>query len=120
MLRHYFRIALRNLAKQKVLTFINVAGLSIGLACFSLILLFAVSEFNYDKFNTRADRIFRVAQLATRDDGQDMGTVDLNVALGPTMKKAFPDVEEAVRISHGDKKFMRGNNGISLLDMFFA
>ncbi|HXB07498.1 MAG TPA: ABC transporter permease [Puia sp.] len=120
MLRHYIRIAIRNLAKQKILTFINVSGLSLGLACFSLILLFAVSEFNFDKFNTRAGRIFRVAELATRDDGQQRGNAQLNVALAPTIKKTFPDVEEAVRISVADKKYLKSINGISSEKMLFA
>jgi len=44
MIKHYIKIAFRNLARQKVLTAINIAGLSIGLACFSLFLLYAVNE----------------------------------------------------------------------------
>src|ERR1700761_2330520 len=100
MLRHYLLIALRNLSKQKGLAIINVLGLSLGLACFSLILLFAVSEFNFDKFNTRADRIYRVTERYTRDDGQDLGSAQLSVGLAPAMRTAFPDVAEAVRISH--------------------
>jgi len=120
MLRHYFRIAARNLARQKVLTFINVAGLSLGIACFMLILQFTTNELSFDKFHSKASRIYRVTTRYTRDDGQDMGNAGLNVALGPAMKKAFPDVEEAVRVSVEDKMFMRGNSGVAKVNMVFA
>ena len=120
MLRHYIRVAVRNLAKQKVLTFINVAGLSLGLACFTLILFFAISEFNFDKFNTHADRIYRVTLQRTRDDGQPLASAGLNVALAPAIKQAFPDVEEAVRLSYPDKKFMKGNNGVVENEVLFT
>ncbi|WP_188931122.1 ABC transporter permease [Puia dinghuensis] len=120
MLRHYIRIALRNLAKQKILTFVNVAGLSLGMACFSLILLFAVSEFSFDKFNKRAGQIYRVEERYTRDDGREAGIGELGVALAPAMKKAFPDVEEAVRLSNGRKMYMGGYNDVVQLNMVYA
>ena len=60
MIRHYLKIAWRNLQRQKVLTLINISGLSIGLACFSLFLLYAVNEFSYDRFHAKAENIYRV------------------------------------------------------------
>jgi len=120
MLRHYLRIAVRNLAKQKTLTFINISGLSLGLACFSLILLFAVSEFSYDKFNQKAAQTYRMEVRYTRDDGQEQGSAGLNVGLGPAMKKEFPGVEEAVRLSVSQTYYMKGNNGLAHLSMCFA
>jgi ABC-type antimicrobial peptide transport system permease subunit len=81
MLKHYIRIAIRNLSRQKVLTIINISGLSLGLACFSLILLFAVNEFSYDRFRANADHIFRVDEVYTRDDGSQSGDAGLNMPL---------------------------------------
>jgi putative ABC transport system permease protein len=60
MIKHYFKIALRNLGRQKILSFINISGLSIGLACFSLFLLYAVNEFSFDRFHKNADNVYRV------------------------------------------------------------
>src|ERR1044072_5110525 len=62
MIKHYIKIAIRNLAQQKVLTGINIFGLSIGIACFSLFLLYTVHEFSYDRFHKNAGRIFRVVE----------------------------------------------------------
>ena len=71
MIKHYFKIALRNLGRQKILSFINISGLSIGLACFSLFLLYAVNEFNFDRFNKNADDIYRVYRWSEAMNGQD-------------------------------------------------
>ena len=60
MVIHYIRVALRNLERQKALAFINILGLSIGLACFTLFLLYAVNEFSYDRFHTNASNIYKV------------------------------------------------------------
>jgi putative ABC transport system permease protein len=120
MLRHYFRIAIRNLGRHKVLTVINILGLSLGLACFSLILVFAVNEFSYDNWHVKAARIYRVDETFVRKDGQTLGSSGGNMPVGPALKQDFPDVEDAVRISASDEKLMKGNNGTMRLDMSFA
>ncbi len=60
MIKHYLKIAWRNLQRQKILTLINISGLSIGLACFSLFLLYSVNEFSFDRFHVNAKNIYRV------------------------------------------------------------
>ncbi len=108
---HYLKIALRNLARQKGLAFINVMGLSIGLACFSLFLLFAIYQFSFDRFQTNAANIYRVVEwwqgLPGREPG---GEAYGGTPLGPAMKHDFADVENAVRIQTGfDEKFIRAD-----------
>ena len=95
---HYIKIALRNLATQKTLAFINVAGLSIGLACFSLFLLYSVNELSFDRFHKNADNIYRVYEWTEGRPGTDAhGDAGLYMPLGPAMKHDFPDVENYVR-----------------------
>ena len=120
MLRHYIRIAIRNLGRHKVLTVINILGLSLGLACFCLILVFAVNEFSYDNWHVKAARIYQVDETWVRKDGQIFGTNGGNMPVGPAFKQDFPDVEDAVRISASDEKLMKGNNGTMRLDISFA
>jgi len=60
MFRNYIKIAFRNLWKNKGYSAINILGLAIGLATCLLITLFVVDELSYDKFNKKADRIYRV------------------------------------------------------------
>jgi len=60
MLINYLKIALRTIRRHKGYSFINIAGLSVGMACFLLILLFCQYEFSYEQHHENADRIYRV------------------------------------------------------------
>ena len=99
MIKHYFKIAFRSIAKQKILSAINMAGLSIGIACFSLFLLFAVNEFSYDRFHKNATNIFQVYEWNDAfNDREAGGSPYLPMPLGNAMKQEYPDVEDYVRI----------------------
>ncbi|HEX6845864.1 MAG TPA: ABC transporter permease [Chitinophagaceae bacterium] len=114
MIKHYFKIALRNLGRQKVLSFINISGLSIGLACFSLFLLYAVNEFSFDRFHSNADNIYRVYRWTEAMNGEKAeGDVYLPSPLGPAMKKDLPDVKDYVRFQEGwGKSFVRADGKV--------
>ena len=62
MFKNYVKIALRHLKKNKAYSFINIFGLSVGMACCLLIVLFVQDELSYDKFHDNADRIFRITE----------------------------------------------------------
>ena len=103
MLKNYFKIALRNLQKQKAFAFINVFGLSVGIACFSLLLLFAFNEFSFDKFHKNAANIYRPFSWEKSIDGQlTTGYTDVGgstaATLGEAMKQYLPDVIDYVRL----------------------
>jgi putative ABC transport system permease protein len=99
MIKHYFKIAVRNLARQKGLSLINIAGLSIGIACFSLFLLYAVNEFSYDRFHKNASHIFRAYNWWDFKGKEPRSGSEPASAtpLGPAMKQDLPEVEEYVR-----------------------
>ncbi len=60
MFKSYFKIALRNLRKQKVYSLINVLGFAAGMACFIIISLYVLHEYSFDKFHEKSDRIYRI------------------------------------------------------------
>ena len=60
MFRNYLTIALRNIVRHKLYSFINIAGLAVGLACVILIMLFVRDELSYDKWIPGSDRLYRV------------------------------------------------------------
>ncbi|MES1221467.1 MAG: ABC transporter permease, partial [Bacteroidota bacterium] len=102
MIKHYFKIALRSLGKQKALSFINISGLSIGLACFILFLLYAVNEFNFDRFHKNASNIYRVYRWSEGIKGEDaQGDVYMPSPLGPAMKEDLPEVVNYTRLRDG-------------------
>src|SRR3954468_12187225 len=69
MLKNYFIITLRSLLKNGVYSFINIAGLSIGLACSILILLWVSHELSWDGFHSKKDRLYRVYLNGRADHG---------------------------------------------------
>src|SRR4028118_2080506 len=98
MLKNYLTVALRNLMRHKGYTFINVLGLTVGLACFLLIALYVKDELSYDRHHAHADRIYRV----TRDWVEKSGTVSLHLGhvappFGPLLKNDFGEIEQVVR-----------------------
>lgn len=99
MLKNYFKIALRNLARNKVYSAINIGGLAIGIAACVLIFLFIKDELSYDRYHSKADRIYRV----TRDFLSQDGSVSLHLArvappIGPLLQQDFPQIEAVARV----------------------
>lgn len=122
MFANYLTVALRNLWKNKGIATINVLGLSIGLACFALFLLYALNEFTHDRFHADSDRLFRVYRWteAMRGDGTE-GDPYLPIPLGPALKADLPDVEQSVRMrGPWGENFVRINGTVSRLEVSFA
>lgn len=96
MLRSYFTIALRNLRKHSFYSFINVAGLSVGISICLVILLFVLNELRYDQHHEKADRIYRIhALIDFAGNHYDMTYAPAPMAA--TMASEYPEVEVAVR-----------------------
>jgi putative ABC transport system permease protein len=122
MIKHHFKIAIRSLRRQKVLSFINVLGLSIGLACFILFLLYSVNEFNFDRFHKQADNIYRVYRWTEAMQGEPAeGDIYLPMPLGPALKQDFPDVQEFVRMQEAwGESYARIEGKVSRVNFSFA
>ena len=101
MLKNYFKIAFRNMLRQKGYSFINIMGLAIGMAAFLLILLYVQHELSYDGYHQYSDRIFRIA-MEGHWGGRDFDVAVVPPVTAKTMIADFPEVEEAVRFrQHG-------------------
>ncbi len=105
MLKNYLKIAFRNLIRKKVFSVINIFGLSIGMACTILILLWVQDELSYDNFNKNRDNIYRVLyQSDNRADGIWGTSPGL---LAPEAKKVIPEIVDAARIMKRPRMVMR-------------
>ncbi len=93
----FFRTMMRRMRRNKMYAFINIAGLSVGLACFMLIATYVVSELSYDGFQQQGDRIFRLTTLV-QDSGETSEFSTTPTAAYPEFKRVFPEVESGVRI----------------------
>ncbi len=116
MFKNYFKIAVRNLWKNKGCSAINILGLAIGMACSLLILLFIKDEQSYDRFNQHSDRIYRIVKDFINDDGSRIPDATTPAALTPALIHQVPEIEKITRIfpnwgatwliKYGDKKIV--------------
>ncbi|MBV9962631.1 MAG: ABC transporter permease [Parafilimonas sp.] len=109
MFKNYFKIALRNLLRNKIYSFINIAGLSIGLACAMLILLYVKDEVSYDRFHKNVNNIYRITTQAIDKNGVK-GRKDPNTGYlqGPRFAQNVPDIKAFVRVQSGTENIKTG------------
>ncbi len=99
MIKNYLKIAIRNILKQKLFSFINIFSLTIGLAATLLIFLFVSDELLFDSFNKNKDTIYRVLQVQNEVDGSvDYKGTNHAILLGPTLVEEIPGIEQSVRL----------------------
>ncbi|MBN2409423.1 MAG: ABC transporter permease [Candidatus Aminicenantes bacterium] len=94
MLANYLRTAWRNLKKYKLFSFINIAGLAVGMACCILIFLWIRDELSFDTFHPNHERLFRTVLLQ-----EGTWITSSGWALAPTLKREFPEIEKATRFA---------------------
>src|SRR4026207_679990 len=93
-MKNYFKIAIRNLLKYKFTSFINLFGLTVGLTCCLLILIYIINELSYDRYHKNADNIYRVTRSwndASGEKNLHLGTIA--PPFGPLLKTDFPDIK---------------------------
>jgi putative ABC transport system permease protein len=109
MLQNYFIIALRHMKRNKVFSTINIAGLSVGLACCMLIFLYTKDEVSFDRFHEKKDRIFRVNATLLNPEGDEFKTGSTNMIVGPSFQQEIPEIESYVRMSSDRHVIKIGN-----------
>ncbi len=115
MIRNYFKIALRNLYKNKLYAFVNITGLTIGIASCILIGVYIMHELSFDRFHANASRIARVTMdYSTGSTDNKVATTGTKV--GPEFKRSFPEVQAYTRtlkytrvVGYNDKLFEEKN-----------
>jgi len=102
MFINYIMITLRNLLKHRVYTLINITGMAIGIACSIFIILFVNHELSYDRFHTKADRIYRVG-VSGKFSGNEFNQAVTAQPMAQALISDYPEVENVVRIrEYGD------------------
>src|SRR5580765_2984852 len=115
MIKNYFKIAWRKIKKNKLYAFVNITGLTIGIASCLLIGLYIWHELSYDRFHKNADRIVRTTWEYNFEDKPNKVALT-GTKVGPEFKRSFPEVEAYVRtmkfprvIGYKDKLFDEKN-----------
>ncbi len=118
MLSNYFKVAVRNLLRNKLFSIINIAGLAVGIASCLAILTFVRDDFSYDKFNKNSDRIYRAA-FAVRVNGHGFSGPASPAPLGPQVAHDVPDVVAYTRLYLAGSHTVAYNNKAFNEEKFF-
>lgn len=114
MFKNYFKIAVRNLARNKVYSFINIAGLSLGLACAMLIILYTKDEQSYDQFHEKKEQIFRIVNCELNEDGSTTHCGGHSGYFqGPRFTAGVPEINAFVRYQNSFYDIKQGTEVIS-------
>src|ERR1700743_753541 len=97
MLRNYLRIAWRSLMRNKVFSFINITGLSMGLAACMLIVLYLHDQLSYDSYHTNIKRLYQVGGVFITD-GKEERFPCAPAITAQNMRQDFPEVEQTARM----------------------
>ena len=109
MFRNYLKTAIRNLSRNRIYSLINIAGLSIGLACAMLILLYVKDEASFDRFHKNAKNIYRVVQKS-KYKGHEYKNAVTGILQGPRFSQHIPGIRSFLRISRGTEDIQKGSD----------
>lgn len=118
MLQNYLKIAWRNLWRNPLYSLLNIGGLAIGLVVSLLILLFVAHERSYDRFHSKADRIYRVWARFQFGD-QTIQTQKMSARVGPVVKENLPGVEQVVRVYETQRAKLRSDHNHLFMESNF-
>src|SRR6266536_2617431 len=120
MIKNLLLIAIRNFKKDKWFSLLNILGLTIGIT-FSLFLIFYITDkLNYDLYNEKADRVFRIISYIHEKDKNTNWAIT-QAPLAATLKKDFPEVEESGRFMSRERTlFKNGNNNFYETKVYYA
>lgn len=119
MLRNYIKLALRNIRKNLLYSFVNIIGLTMGLSCCLLIGLYIYHELSYDSFNTKSDQIVRATmEYRTADKVNPVATTGTKV--GPELTRKFPEIQDYVRTYIGERTIKKDGQAFAEDRILFA
>src|SRR5688572_32701662 len=98
MIKNYFIVAMRYLLRNKGYTAINIFGLAMGITCCILIMLFVRSEFSYDKFHSKSDRIYRAWVREHYNDQEDIIDIVTPLPLAGALQSSYAEIESTCRV----------------------
>jgi ABC-type antimicrobial peptide transport system permease subunit len=118
MIKNFFKIAYRNILRNKGFSFINISGLAIGMASAVLILLWIQNEMSHDKFHAKGDRIY-TANNRDKFNGEVWAWATTPTVLAPALKMAYSsDIEDAVRSNFANFLFTVGDKHLNVQGNF--
>ncbi len=108
MWKNFLRVTIRSINKNKAFNVINISGLAIGMASAIFIILYIISETNYDRFHERSADIYRLYMDAKMAGSEFKGASNPPI-LGPTFHEEIPEIEKYCRVDFASNRLMWSN-----------
>ena len=116
MFKNYFKIAWRNMWKNKLFSFINIFGLAIGITCCILIFLYVQNELSYDRYNEKIDRIYRVSSN-THQPKKEVNFAPTSPVTAERLRQNFPEIQKIVRFGSTQRTISYNNKNSYLHEL---
>lgn len=118
MFKNLFKIAIRNILRDKTYSFINIFGLTIGITCSMFLLMYILNELSYDRYHKNADNIYRIISHIKETDNEFTWSV-VQIPMAEELRDNYPEVKDAVRI-FGTGKELYKNGELQFYEEDFA
>ncbi len=118
MITSYFKIARRQLIRNKGYSFINIVGLSVGLACMIILVAFIKNELSYDDYFANSERLYRV-YIKGNNEGQILHIAPVMLPFAPAIKDEIPELEAVTRLS-STVRLIRKDDKVFVENMYFV
>src|SRR5688572_7350107 len=118
MFKNLFKIAIRNILRDKTYSFINIFGLTIGITCSMFLLMYILNELSYDRYHKNADNIYRIISHIKETDNEFTWSV-VQIPMAEELRSNYPEVKNAVRI-FGTGKELYKNGDLQFYEDDFA
>lgn len=118
MFRNYLKIAFRNLLQNKIYSLINIGGLTIGLTCAMLILLYVKDEVSFDRFHKKSAGIYRIVSRIVVN-GAEKASSSTGLLQGPRFSQNVSGIKSFVRVQDGRADFKKGAD-VESRDLLFV
>lgn len=120
MLKNYFKIAFRNLARHKLFSFINIFGLALSMSVCLMVLMRIKDQVSYDKFHPHAERTYRIITQLTNRQGSGYRQVTTPLPLAAELVKDYNFIENSVRLyPFGSRSASSESKGL-IIDVAFT
>jgi len=120
MQKYFFKIAIRNILRNKLYSVINIAGLAVGITAFLLLQLFVKYERSYDTFHKNSERIYRLRYERSSAEGESVKFASCCPPAAIRIRELYPEVETIARLFRYRATVIFGENKFYEERMYFA
>lgn len=120
MLRNYFKLAYRNILKERFFSFVNIFGLALSMSLGMMLIVIIIDHQSYDQIHEKKAQIFRITSYNLEDSGPFNGYASSPLRIGDHLRENYPEVMDNVQLLNGFRGEAKANGKILQPTRYFA